>query len=298
MKLVSLLHNPTAGDEEHSKEKLIELIEANGFECRYSSTKKRDWKDLKPNADFLVVAGGDGTVRKITMKLLEKRLMDKMWPVALLPLGTANNIAKTLCIEGKTEDIIQSWHKAKAKKYDVGKIDHAGTPHFFLESFGYGIFPYLMKQMKKSGKDEIEQPEKRIKAALKLLHEISLSYKPRYCRLVTDGIDHSDKFLLVEIMNTQSIGPNLVLAPYAATDDGHLDVVLVPEKDKEKFAAYILNKINGEEEAYKFPCIKAKKIEISWEGTHMHADDKVIRSEKNTEVTIELKEGLLEFLVP
>ena len=298
MKLVKLIHNPGAGDSAHSKQELIKLIEANGFKCSYSSTEKDDWKNFDEKPDFLVVAGGDGTVRKITKKLLEQKLLNKILPIALLPLGTANNISKTLGIEGNTEDIIQSWHKGKLKKYDVGRLDHIDEAHFFLESFGYGIFPYMMKEIKKQNKDEIDQPEKSIRAALKLLHEITLSYEPRWCQLETDGKSHSGKFLLAEILNIQSIGPNLVLAPDASTDDGKLDVALLPEEDKKNFAAYLLNKINGIEEAYPFSTIKAQQIKISWNGTHVHTDDKVLKIKSNATITIELKEALLEFLVP
>src|SRR4051812_7704662 len=119
MKVVKLLHNPGAGDEEHSKKELVKLIEANGFECNYSSVKK-DWTNFEPEPDFLVIAGGDGTVRKVTKELLEQNLVNKKFPIALLPLGTANNIAKTLGIAGEKESIIQSWHRARLKKYDVG----------------------------------------------------------------------------------------------------------------------------------------------------------------------------------
>src|ERR1700693_2303775 len=108
MKIINLLHNPTAGNEDHSKEELISLLEENGYECRYSSMKK-DWKNLEEKVDFIVAAGGDGTIRKITKELLERKLSEKIWPIALLPLGTANNVAQTLEINGSTEEIIQSW---------------------------------------------------------------------------------------------------------------------------------------------------------------------------------------------
>jgi len=55
MKLAQLLHNPGAGDEEHGKEDLIAVIKANGYECRYSSTKKNILKNLDTEIDFLVV---------------------------------------------------------------------------------------------------------------------------------------------------------------------------------------------------------------------------------------------------
>src|SRR5436190_20739936 len=103
---------------------------------------KKTWKKINEKADFLVVAGGDSTIRKITKELLDRKLSEKTWPIALLPLGTANNIAQTLNIEGNTEEIIQSWHHIHVKAFDVGRIHGLPKVDFFLESLGYGIFPY------------------------------------------------------------------------------------------------------------------------------------------------------------
>jgi diacylglycerol kinase (ATP) len=298
MKIVNLLHNPDAGNEDHSKEKLISLLEENGFDCLYSSLNKKTWKKMNEKVDFIVAAGGDGTIRRVTKQLLDRKPLEKTWPIALLPLGTANNIAQTLKINGNTEEIIQSWHNFNVKKFDVGRIHNLPDAQFFLESFGYGIFPYLIRKMKKMDKKDIETPEKEMQTALEILHEIIFSYEPKHCELKMDGVDHSGKFLLAEIMNTRLIGPNLFLSPHGDPGDGQFEIVLIPENDKDKLASYVSNKIKGTEEPYSFQQFKAKNIKISWEGTHVHVDDEIIKTEKDEKIKIEVREGLLEFLVP
>ncbi len=298
MKQVRLLHNPTAGDEEHDKAHLIAMIEKNGFECSYSSTKKKGWKDFENGLDLLAIAGGDGTVRKVVKALLERKMNEKIWPLGLIPLGTANNIGKTLSLQDmESDELIASWTKGNLKKFDVGMLYDLDENTFFLESFGYGIFPYLMREIKKK-EEEPESPEEAIKSALKVLHKIILSYEPRHCKLKLDGNDHSGVFIMAEIMNTQSIGPNLHLAPVADPGDGFFEIVLIPEKDKEKFANFVWDRINGSDVAYDYSTIKAKEVIISWEGTHVHVDDEVIKIEKSTKVKITMREALLEFLVP
>ena len=79
------------------------------------------------------------------------------------------------------------------KKVDIGVVENVPEIEFFLEGFGFGIFPYLMKEMKKEEK-EYPSPEEELKAALKKLHKILLSYEPRQCHLEVDGTDHSGKF--------------------------------------------------------------------------------------------------------
>jgi diacylglycerol kinase family enzyme len=296
-KVAILLHNPSSGDEEHSKKELISTIEATGFRCKYSSPQKNNWMEIDPDVDFLIAAGGDGTVRSIVKQLLRRNVLEKSWPIALLPLGTANNVAKALDVSGSTEEIVQSWHHSRLKSYDVG-VYNAEKCEFFLEGYGYGVFPYLMQVMNKSGKESVEDPEARLIAALETLHEITLSYKPRTCRLEVDGVDYSGNFLLAEIMNTRSIGPNLLLSPHADPGDGALEVVLVPEKHKERFLSYIVHKMNVGEDAHLFHTMKAKKVRISWAGTHVHVDDEILKLRNSAEVAIEIRTGLLQFLVP
>jgi diacylglycerol kinase (ATP) len=293
MKQVTLIYNPTAGNEEHSIKKLVAQIESAGFSCRQYSTKEEGWEEFDNNTDLVAIAGGDGTVRKVIKELLKKK---KKSPIGLLPLGTANNIAKTLGVSGDTKQIIKSWKKATVKKVDIGKLLNFPEASFFLEGFGFGIFPYLVKEIKER-EVKYDTPEEELKGALKLLHEILLSYPPHKCHLEIDGTDHSGNFYMVEVMNIRSIGPNLLLAPYADPGDGELDVILIPEAHKDKFADYLLQKLIGGEEEYQFHTLKAKQVKIHYSGKHLHADDKMLKLKKETEITIEIEESRLEFLV-
>jgi len=295
MQTIKLIHNPTAGDEEHNKEVLVEQIEKAGFVCRYSSTKDDDWKEWE-EADLIAIAGGDGTVRKVVKKVLKQKGNNKKLPIGLLALGTANNIAKTFEVDPDTEKVIESWKTAGFKKVDIGLIENVPDVDFFLEGLGFGIFPYLMKEMK-NAKNEYRTPAEELKAAQKMLHTILMDYEPRQCHLEVDGTDHSGKFYMVEVMNIKSIGPNMVLAPMADPGDGEFEIVLVPEAHKEKFSQYLLDKLTDDDEGYHFHTLKGKNIIIRWDGTRIHVDDQMMKLDKQVEVHIELKEGALQFLV-
>jgi diacylglycerol kinase family enzyme len=299
MKKAHVLHNPGAGTSENSEEKLMAAIEAEGYKCSYLSTKQKGWENIESeNMDFIIVAGGDGTVRKLAGELLERKLIDKKLPIALLPQGTANNIAKTLGISGGATEIIKSWKQHELKKFDVGRIEGIEKANFFIESLGYGIFPRLMKEMKKVEKNVSDIPGTRLNIALGLLHEIILTYKGRYCKIQIDDQDYSGKYLLVEVMNTISIGPNLNLAPFADPGDGFLEVVLIPESQRQEFADYVKGRLNKKEEAPFFKVLKAKKLHTYWEGKALHVDDEYIQLDEATAMKIEIQAGLLEFLVP
>lgn len=297
MKYVKLLHNPTAGEEDHTKKELIPLIEAAGWECRYSSTKEKGWDKIEPDTDFVVVAGGDGTIRKAALTLLERKFSDKKLPIAILPLGTANNIAKALNLGNDVRELIDSWKMGTVKKYDIGRIEGLPETHFLVEGFGYGLFPRLMKVMKKMDKERKDTPEKALQTALEELHLLILSSEARHYHLVVDDEDYAGRFLMVEVMNSRSIGPNLVLAPEADPGNGRFDVVLVREDQRDELAAWIKRKINGEDPDFDVAAIPGTKIAVHTEDMLLHTDDELISLEEPAKVSIELQAGVLEFLV-
>ncbi len=301
MPIVQLFHNPTAGDEEHSKKKLLRAIESHGFECRYSSTKNKGWEKIESEAEFIVLAGGDGTVRKVAAELLNRKLLEKKYPIALLPLGTANNVARTLGLNGNAEELGESWWKGKTKTFDIGMVQGLDEPGFFLESFGYGLFPRLMKEMK-NRKEELEEkdlsPEEELQLVLEVLHDLIHDYEPKEFKLEIDGVDHSGEYLMVEVMNTRSIGPNLELAPAADPGDGSFEVVMVSEKQRASLMDYLRKKRKGSKTPFACPTHKAKKVTIACDGIHAHMDDEYLKLKKLLEIKIELQKGALDFIIP
>src|SRR6266498_4685466 len=107
---VTLLHNPYAGDaDQPSGDEILSLIRSAGHSAVYQSSKEPGWeKALEEAADIVAVAGGDGTVGKVA-----KRLIGNHTPIAVLPLGTANNIATALNLtDPPIEHLIAGWATA------------------------------------------------------------------------------------------------------------------------------------------------------------------------------------------
>ena len=86
------------------------------------------------DAECVVVAGGDGTVARAGRVLAGGPV-----PMAILPLGTANNIARSLGdIHGDVEQLAARW-RGQVVKIDVGVVEAHGRAHRFLESVGCGL---------------------------------------------------------------------------------------------------------------------------------------------------------------
>jgi diacylglycerol kinase (ATP) len=295
MKKAQILHNPNAGKGEYTKKELIAIVEAQGYQCGYSSTKERGWKEMDDDVDFLILAGGDGTVRKIVVKLFDQE-ESKNHPIALLPLGTANNISKVLGISGHAKEIVTHLDKDRKKKFDTGRIKGIKEGKLFLESFGYGVFPELMKLMKENPVENTT-PEDEIKEAQRRIREIVLNYKAEEFVINIDGMEHTGNYILAEVMNISSIGPNLGLSPHSDPGDGEFELVLIPESQREEFASYISHKINGEEKSFIPLIVKGSDISIDTSAELVHIDDELIETGKQRKVTVKPNPGMIEFLV-
>src|ERR1035437_1992371 len=113
---VTLMHNPKAGAGSPTKKQLIQEFERAGFKVDYDSTKKKSVRQALEHAgDMVVIAGGDGTVKKIARRLIGHEV-----PIAILPLGTANNIAKGLGLERTLRQLIPCLARSHPVTFDVG----------------------------------------------------------------------------------------------------------------------------------------------------------------------------------
>jgi diacylglycerol kinase family enzyme len=295
-KLVRLVHNPTAGEGQYSKEEIVSLIESRGYECDYSSSKeKKALKDIQDETDFFIIAGGDGTVRKIVLKLLNKRLKDKR-PIALLPFGTANNIAATLQLADSAEKNIDSWVHYHLKRFDVGQILGLKEPAFFFESFGFGLFPRLMKELKKIDTSGVKTAEDEFELALNTMHKLADNYQAVASTIKIGEKVFEGDFLLIEVMNISSLGPNLKLSEKADPGDGFFDVVMVAADQRALLCEYLSSKCVGKSVVFPFKSFQTKCLSISWEGKDVHIDDEVIRKYKGNAVDINILDSLLEFM--
>lgn len=294
-KLVSLVHNPTAGEGDHSKEKLIGLIESQGYRCAYSSSKNKILKSLAPETDFIVIAGGDGTIRKTIMCLLNKKLKYKR-PIALLPFGTANNIATSLNIPQDNVKNISSWARYKLKNFDVGQVTGLKKTFYFIESFGFGIFPRLIKVLNQMDTEDITTSEDKLSMALNTLLNITKNYEPVTFKIEINDRLIEDQAIMIEIMNISHLGPHLKLSKGADSGDGYFDVVIVTKKDRKKMENYISKKIELKDPVFPIKPILTKNIRIYCKGEDIHGDDQVIQTNKAGSLKFSLLDGLLEML--
>ncbi len=296
MHTVTLLHNPGAGDEEHSGKELVRSIESAGYNCRYISVKDYDWTAFRPQTELIAIAGGDGTVRKAIVALLSQNTHQNHL-FAILPSGTANNIAASLDLSDKPfEKLIESWKKKNIRHTDAGLVHINDKEYYFLESFGYGLLPQLIMDMKNTGHDS-KSPAQELKRATRVLHQLSLSYPTHPCHISIDGKDHSGDYLMVEVSNMPYAGPNVNLDPSGNPGDGLLDITLVSESDRMSCASKIAGTSQELPTALKKP-LKGREISVLWNGNYLHTDDEIIELQAPDRAQVTLLDKQLRFLIP
>jgi diacylglycerol kinase (ATP) len=231
---VTLIHNPTAGDEEHSRESLVAILGQAGHEVAYASIKDEGWQEaLRADTDLVVAAGGDGTVRKVF-----KGLSGSFPPVTLFPVGSANNIARTLGFEhDDAARLVRGWQDAARRPYDLGRLESSSGQERFVESVGAGVFADVLARAERRD-DDVDGAEK-VELGLRLLLGVVEAASARHFEFELDGVDVSADLLAIEAMNVRETGPNVPLAPNADPGDGLLDLVLIGEKDRAELLTYV-----------------------------------------------------------
>src|SRR5690554_5328450 len=155
---ITLMYNAQAGGNPLPVEDLVKRLEKRGAEVLAKDTKEDDYKNaLEEPCDFILIAGGDGTIEKIAKKIIHRNV-----PVALLPCGNANNIAESLDVDTALSAIVNSWDKRDFRKFTVGSIAVDGERQEFLESVGWGLFANVLKEVKANKKDKKKQDRKSV----------------------------------------------------------------------------------------------------------------------------------------
>jgi diacylglycerol kinase (ATP) len=300
---ITLMHNPKAGDARHGKEQLMAALAKAGHHATYQSTKERGFKKaLNQPSDLVLAAGGDGTTAKVACRLIDSGI-----PLSVLPLGTANNLARALGFVASPEEIIARLEGGKKRAFDVGLADGPWGERYFFEAAGGGLLAdYVQaakKEPKKNGKIEKLSNEQQMARHGALLRRMLHDYPVRQWKIEIDGKDISDRYILWEAMNIRSVGPALHLAPRAATRDGRFDFVCARAADRALLMEHFDARVAGKKSKSPLPTRRFRELRIVWKGSTIHFDDKLWPDKKqsrksSSEIKITVKPSALIILQP
>jgi diacylglycerol kinase family enzyme len=294
---ITLIHNPKAGEGQAAKS-IVRLMTDAGHEVQHRSIKK-DWEQLlQEPSDLVVAAGGDGTVRQVALQAAQHKL-----PFAVIPIGTANNIAKSIGVVGEAAELIESWstEPSHAQPFDLGEVEAPWGRERFVEGVGGGLVADLI------AREEIIAAEATLLGraedrALHLLCELANEGPLKRWEIRADGEDCSGDYFAVQVQNIRFVGPNLPLAPEAFPGDGKLDVVLLGKADRKPLLDYLESRLHlASGQLPEFGVARARKVEIvAPAGVRWHLDDKNWPSQdppaQPTKLTVRCLAGAVTFV--
>ena len=249
------------------------------------------------------MAGGDGTVGKVARQLIGGRT-----PIAVLPIGTANNIANTLGITGRPlQALIKQWKAARCVNFDAGLAKGPWGSRCFIEGFGIGLFAIAMSRLeadKNNNWTNSGKPKQVIKSILGVLKKQLQECHSDKMTVQLDGQDVSGDYVLLEALNIRYIGPNLDLMPRADFKDGLLDIILIANRERAKLSRYLDNRIKGKRSRPDLNILRGRHLQIEWESSPVHIDDTAWPKDTDqipirwNAIDIKIQPGALVFLIP
>jgi diacylglycerol kinase family enzyme len=283
-----LIHNPTAGADENSKDALLSALKLAGYSVSYCSVKDDEFeKALKRSADLIVVAGGDGTVAKVIA-----RLPDRSIPVAILPLGTANNVARSMGIAGAPVQLAEVLRFDHSRRLDIGAAEGPWGEYRFVEGVGVGPIAHGLEKRKSGGKlNSVDNLRKGREGLQKRLRKA----EPLDLEVIVDGKTLKDDLLAIEVLNVAYTGPALPLAPEADPGDGKFDVVCVTTGHRKDLVDWLVAPLEAPPPVTIIP---GRKIKIAGDLPHQRLDDQVFDPEKKAVIRVTLEHEAAKVLVP
>ncbi|HZO47152.1 MAG TPA: diacylglycerol kinase family protein [Xanthobacteraceae bacterium] len=284
----TLFHNPTAGGAKFTKKELMTALKLGGLVPRYVSTKSRRFKkELAAAEELVVVAGGDGTVAKVIAQMPDRGV-----PVAILPLGSANNIARSFGVAGAPYELAEILHPLYFQRYSMGTVRGPWGRRRFVEAVGLGPLARMMQMPSLEFANGVDS----LRGGRRELPKILRKAKPLNIDLMVDGKPVPGDLLSVEIMNIVYTGPGLPLAPSADPGDRMIEVVCVGPSDRRAMMDWI------KEPQHRRPPVsvrRASRVDIVWRGDPMRIDDDVIEPPAEpTTISVMLERTAVKVLVP
>lgn len=167
--------------------------------------------ELRPQNDRLLLGGGDGTINRMLPHMVEAGI-----PLCILPMGTANDLARTL---GLPVDPLQALEVALSGtqvKIDLGRVND----HLFVNVASIGLGPKVTERL--SG--EI----KRRLGVLGYPRALLSAYRdtrPFRCHIILDDdAEYHLRVIHLAVGNGRFYGGGAVVSEDAAVDDNRLDL--------------------------------------------------------------------------
>lgn len=181
-------------------------------------------------ADTVLSLGGDGTHHEVVNGLMAASVPGRRVAFGALPAGTGGDFCRLYGVERTVRDVARHLADGQTRQLDVGHVtfvddDGREAERWFLNICSTGIGG-LVDRYVASARARVGGKAAYYLASLRA----SVAYRAARCEVVIDGASVGEHVVnTVAACNGRWFGGGMMIAPEARTDDGLLDVVLIPE---------------------------------------------------------------------
>ncbi len=210
-----LLVNPNSRRGAAALGTAIAQLEAQGLEITFRSTRNpEDLPDIidrhREQVDCVIVGGGDGTLNAALPGLLKTQL-----PLGILPLGTANDLAKTLGIPNDLNGACDLISRGYQHRIDVGLANN--HPFFNVASLGLSVD--ITQRLTRDAKKQWG-----VLAYLWSAMQTVLHSQPFRATIETEDEKIRVRTIQIAVGNGRFYGGGMAIAWDATIDDDRLDL--------------------------------------------------------------------------
>lgn len=236
--------------------------------------------EYKP--DLVAAAGGDGTIN-----LMAGLLADTGIPLAIIPLGSANGMAKELHIPNKIESALDILIKGKVQAIDLIKINEKVCIHLG----DVGLNARVVKRFEGDVKRGIMTYAKYLFREMFLLKKYTFN-------IFYEGKTIRRKGVSMTFANASRYGTGAVINPKGILDDGKFELVIIKPFPRIELLSItwkmFMNKLHTSDYVEIISCEKAR-VQSSRKTT-LQVDGEVLGKVK--EIVIECMHKALLVIVP
>jgi diacylglycerol kinase (ATP) len=212
-----LVANPGSRSGDDDLDEYVERFQAQGEVIFERPDKPDNLPELirrhGPEVDRVVVGGGDGTVNLALDAVIE---VDR--PLGVLPMGTANDLARSLEIPADLESAFGVIVAGHLRCIDVSYVNDIS----FVNAIGMGLGPAMTREMDSETKSRW--------GVLAYLFGVIRAFgkKPRFSATIgLEGREETRRCIQITVANGIHYGGGMTVAEDAKLDDGQLDVLVV-----------------------------------------------------------------------
>ena len=271
--------NPTSGGGSYDPDEIRDELES--LEVEWVQTEGPDdaigaaeeWRE-----GLLIVAGGDGTINDVVNGLGRAGFPEGV-TLGILPAGTGNDLAATLCIPEDAELAEDVIRQNRERRLDVARVRSEGVGERFFINVATGG---LGAEISNANDEELKKRWGKL-SYLRASLEVARNFDVRDLSLYLDGEERRVKAVNIAVGNCRYTGGGWPATPKANPEDGLLDVVVIETLAAGELfdlaPAVLAESRYLDKEGVLFVRAKEIRIETQPPGLEFTADGEVIGNE-------------------